>query len=173
MIRKANMSDCTRIAAIYDALLKHESNCGSYSNWKLGVYPTIDVPKSKIPTGTMYVLEENDEICASMILNQEQAQEYETIDWQYSAKDENVLVIHTLCIPPHKAGCGYGTQMIQYAKEYAITTGCSTIRIDTYAYNEPAQKLYLKNGFRIAGYGEILLQGLIREEQVYLEYCIE
>lgn len=43
-------------------------------------------------------------------------------------------------------------------------------RMEKYAHNEPAKKLYLHNGFRIAGYGRILLQGLIDEEQVYLEY---
>ena len=67
------------------------------------------------------------------------------------------------------SGHGYGRQMVEYAKKYAEGSGCTTIRIDTYAHNEPAKRLYLKNGFRIAGYGRILLQGLIDEEQVYLE----
>lgn len=58
---------------------------------------------------------------------------------------------------------------MEYARTFAAETGCSTIRIDTFAHNEPAKKLYLQNGFRIAGYGRILLQGLIDEEQVYME----
>ena len=73
-----------------------------------------------------------------------------------------MLVIHTLCNPPQKAGHGYGRQMVEYAKRYAAEVGCTTIRIDTYVHNEPTKRLYLKNGFRIAGYGQILLQGLIR-----------
>ena len=80
-----------------------------------------------------------------------------------------MLVIHTLCNPPQKAGHGCGRQMVEYAKRYAAEVGCTTIRIDTYADNEPTKRLYLKNGFRLAGYGQILLQGLIEEEQVYLE----
>ena len=60
-----------------------------------------------------------------------------------------MLVIHTLCNLPQKAGHGYGRQMVEYAKRYAAEVGCTTIRI--------------------AGYGQILLQGLIEEEQVYLE----
>lgn len=169
MIRKAKKEDITAIADTYRELLTYEQQFGSNSNWKLDVYPTIAVPESKIPTGTMYVLEENGEVCASMVLNHDQADEYAEIKWQYPGEKDDVLVIHTLCIPPQKAGHGYGQQMVKYAKEYAGVTGCSVIRIDTYAYNEPAKKLYLKNGFRIAGYGEILLQGLIKEEQVYLE----
>ena len=92
----------------------------------MDLYPTVAVPKDKVPTGTMYVLEENGEICASMVLNHEQSEEYKEIDWKYLADAENILVIHTLCIPPRKAGLGYG---------------------------------------------QILLRGLIKEEQVYLE-CI-
>lgn len=56
---------------------------------------------------------------------------------------------------------------------YDDTQGCTVIRIDTYAHNHPAKLFYEKNGFRIAGYGEILLQGLIQEEQVYLECSIK
>ena len=173
MIRKATPSDIPAIAATYNNLFVYEEQNGSNSNWKSGIYPTIKVPESKVPTGTMYVLEEKGEICASMVLNHNQAEEYADIAWKYSGKGAEVLVIHTLCIPPQKAGHGYGGQMVQYAKNYAAESGCSTIRIDTYAYNEPAKKLYLKNGFRIAGYGNILLQGLIEEEQVYLEYEVQ
>lgn len=169
MIRKAKMTDIAAIADTYTALLTYEQQNGGHSNWKLGVYPTIAVPEAKVPTGTMYVLEENGQIVASMVLNNDQAEEYAAIEWQYPGKGNQVLVIHTLCIPPQMSGHGYGRQMVEYAKKYAEESGCTTIRIDTYAHNEPAKRLYLKNGFRIAGYGRILLQGLIDEEQVYLE----
>ncbi len=76
MIRKAVESDINAIADTYNDLLTYEEKHGSNSNWKLGVYPTIKVPQRKIPTGTMYVLEEYGEICASMILNHFQAEEY-------------------------------------------------------------------------------------------------
>ena len=144
MIRKAVESDINAIADTYNELLTYEEKHGSNSNWELGVYPTIKVPQRKIPTGTMYVLEE----------------------------DEEILVIHTLCIPPQKAGRGYGQQMVDYAKDFTRELGCKAIRIDTYAHNEPAKSLYQKNGFRIAGYHESLLEGLIKEELAFLEYKI-
>lgn len=169
MIRKAKKEDITAIAETYIELLTYEQHFGSHSNWKLGVYPTIAIPEAKVPTGTMYVLEENGEVCASMVLDHEQAGEYAEVEWQYPGEGANVLVIHTLCIPPQKAGHGYGSQMVEYAKHCAAETGCTTVRIDTYARNEPAKRLYLNNSFRIAGYGHILLQGLIEEEQIYLE----
>ncbi len=173
MIRKATQKDIALIAKTYDSLLTYEEKNGSASNWKLGVYPTILVPEEKVPAGEMYVLEEGGEICASMVLNKNQTEEYSQVVWLYPAVDEQVLVIHTLCIPPQKAKNGYGTKMVAFAKDFARQNGCSVIRIDTYAHNEPAKKLYDKNRFRIAGYGKIVLQGRIPEDQVYLEYKVD
>lgn len=68
------------------------------------------------------------------------------------------------------SGHGYATKMISYAKDFAKQNNCTVIRLDTYAHNEPAKSLYQKNGFRISGYGTILLQNVIEEDQVYLEY---
>lgn len=170
MIRKAKETDIQAIADTYTSLLTYEAAHKSHSNWKIGIYPTIAVPKANVPMGTMYVFEEKDQICASMIMNRKQAPEYNEITWKYVAEPEKVLVIHTLCIPPELSGKGYGTRMLEYAKEYAKTQRYTVIRIDTYAYNEPAKCLYIKNGFEIAGYHESILEGLIPEEQVYLEY---
>lgn len=61
---------------------------------------------------------------------------------------------------------------VRYAKERAIAEGCSVVRIDTYAYNEPAKALYQNHGFRIAGYADSLLEGVIPEKMVYLEWNV-
>ena len=172
-IRLATEQDIPAIADTYTTLLTYEEENGGHSNWKLNVYPTIFVPQKKVPAREMYVLEDDNGICASMVLNKDQAGEYAGVDWLYPAEEAQVLVIHTLCIPPDKAGHGYGTKMVSFAKEFARKASCTVIRIDTYAHNESAKALYLKNGFRIAGYGDIVLQGLIPEEQVYLEYKIK
>ncbi|MGN0332957.1 MAG: GNAT family N-acetyltransferase [Lachnospiraceae bacterium] len=121
MIRKAEKRDIAAIADTYTELLTYEQQHNNRSNWKPGVYPTIAVPEQKVPTGTMYVLEENKEICASMVLNHEQAEEYADIDWKYPGNNEEVLVIHTLCVSPQKSGRGYGRKMVEYAKTFAVT----------------------------------------------------
>lgn len=172
MIRQAEEKDIAAIARTYEDLLRYEAAHENHSNWVLGLYPTIEVPQRNVPLGTMVVLEEAGEICASMVLNREQAEEYKTVDWHYAANAEDVLVVHTLCVPPDKAGHGYGTQMIEYAKQCAMAQGCLAVRIDTYAHNEPAKALYQKLGFRLAGVGPSLLQGLIPEEMAYLEWKV-
>ena len=166
MIRVAGVA---AIADTYTELLVFEQEHGSNSNWKLGVYPTIAVPERAVPASTMYVLEEEGEVRGSMILNHLQAKEYADVPWLYPAEGEEVLVVHTLCIPPRMAGRGYGRAMVRFAQSQAARLGCRVIRIDTYEHNEPAKSLYLKSGFRIAGHGTSLLEGVIEEEQVFLE----
>lgn len=172
LIRKAEIKDIEAIDRTYTELLTYEQEHGTTTNWELGVYPTAAVPMAKIPEGTMFVLEDDGEICASMVLNQEQAQEYYGIDWLYPAEDSEVYVIHTLTVPPSKAGRGYGSAMIDFGKEYARQHGAKVLRLDTWLHNEPAKALYRKNGFRISGHAECLHQGLIKSELVYLEYML-
>lgn len=169
MIRVAGVADIAAIADTYTELLVFEQEHGSNSNWKLGVYPTIAVPERAVPASTMYVLEEEGEVRGSMILNHLQAKEYADVPWLYPAEGEEVLVVHTLCIPPRMAGRGYGRAMVRFAQSRAARLGCRVIRIDTYEHNEPAKSLYLKSGFRIAGHGTSPLEGVIEEEQVFLE----
>ena len=47
-----------------------------------------------------------------MILNSHQPAEYYDIAWVYDASDEEVMVIHTLCVPPSMSGRGLGTSRI-------------------------------------------------------------
>lgn len=177
MIRKANYDDKLKVSTIYEELLIYEQRNGTTSNWKLNIYPTITTAQKGYENNNLYVLEENfenkAEICSSIILNKEQSPEYKSINWKFSAKDKEVLVIHTLCTPPSKAGKGYGKRMIQFAIKLAMEHKCKVIRLDTWAENEPAIKLYKKMGFEIAGYADFNLAGLIKEKQVFFEMILK
>ena len=96
----------------------------------------------------------------------------EEMDWQYPAPPEQVLVIHTLTMPPEMSGKGYGTRMVRFAMEEARRMGCRVIRLDTYVGNLPAQRLYSKLGFRISGRKLVSHHGLFDSELFYLEYAL-
>lgn len=169
MIRQATLRDVDAVAAGYERLLSHEAATHSYTNWKPGIYPVRQDAQTAAENGTLYVLEEAGEICAGMILNQHQAEAYREIPWQYPAPPEEVLVIHTLSMPPEMAGRGYGTRMVRFAMEEAVRRGCTVIRIDTYVGNLPAQRLYQKLGFRISGRKVVNHHDLFESELYYLE----
>lgn len=170
MIRKAVQQDIQAVGESYRELLIYENKHGSNSNWVLDLYPTEKTAQGALEQDTLYVLEEDGCICGSMILNQLQAPEYDTIPWMYPAEPKEVLVVHTLCIPPSQAGHGYGKAMVGFTKEQAVRQGCKVIRLDTWVGNQPAAGLYRSLGFRLSGSAAVMLQGVIPEEQIFFEY---
>lgn len=173
MIRLAAEKDINAVEQTYRELLTYELEHGSSSNWALDVYPTKKTAEKAMKERTLYVLTIGEEICASIILNQIQPEEYQRISWHYLAAADHILVIHTLCVPPEQAGKGYGKQMIRFAIEKAKDSGCKAIRLDTWAGNKPAAALYQKMGFHYAGTANIMLQGVIPEEQIFFEMGLE
>ena len=169
LIRKADLCDIKPVADTYDELLDHELITVSYTNWKKGMYPTIETAEMTQRNGTLYVLEDNGEICASVILNHVQPCEHYKINWKYDASDDETMVVHTLCVPPSKAGRGYGSAMMEYIKNLAIKTGCKIIRLDTYIGNLPAQSMYKKLGYECAGTANVFFEG-IQKDLMYFEY---
>ncbi len=170
VIRLAVGEDLDGVAEGYEALLRHEEQHGSTTNWKRGLYPTRAFAENALREGTLYVLQENGQISASMILNHKQAEDYKKIAWAYPAGEQEALVIHTLCIPPSQARRGLGRKMVAFALQRARDLGYAAFRLDTASSNKPAQRLYETCGFRYAGRAEVLHEGVLPVELVFLEY---
>lgn len=174
MIRKAGLQDIGQIEKSYTELLLYEQEHVAYTVWKLGVYPTRETAEKSVREGTLYVLEQDGEICASVIANRIQPEEYGSIAWKYQAEPDEVFVIHLLCVRPSKAGCGIGRKMVQFAMEEGKRQNCRTIRLDTGAQNKPAVALYQKLGFELAGTATMAIGGLIAHEgHLFFEKRIE
>lgn len=151
IFRPALITDLDAVERHYTELLTREAETGrSSTNWSLGVYPTRQTAAAAQTAGTLWVLEREGQVVASVILNHHQDDFYADIDWQYPAPPEQVLVVHTLCIPPSLAGQGLGRECVSRIKQYAAATGCAAIRLDTWAGNTPAATLYQKTGLRCA-----------------------
>lgn len=119
MIRRAVERDIDAVERQYAEILDFEQEHGSRTNWKAGVYPTRAVAEQGVADGSLYVMEEDGSLCASMLLNHVQLDVYASIAWKYAAEPEKVLVIHTLCVPPSQAGKGIGSRMVRFALEEA------------------------------------------------------
>lgn len=169
MIRLAAPGDAAAVAESYEELLLHEEREGGSSHWRRGVYPTAATAGRAQAAGWLYVLEEDGRLQGSVILNSLQAKEYRSIPWLYPAADGEVLVVHTLCVPPRCAGRGVGTRLVDFALGFAYGAGMRAVRLDTNALNIPAQRLYQKLGFRLAGRSRAVHEGVLDTELVYLE----
>lgn len=174
MIRKALLQDIDQVEKGYTELLLHEREHGAYTVWELGVYPTRETAEKGFETGSLYVMERDGEILASIIANQIQPEEYGHIDWKYPARQDEVLVIHLLCVRPSKAGGGIGRAMVEFAIEEGKRQSCRVVRLDTGKQNKPAVHLYTKIGFQLAASSPMAIGGIIaHDDHLFFEYRIE
>ena len=164
MIRAAFEADLPAIGRIYEEILDEEDKRpASYTNWQRGKYPTIDTARGALESGWLWVAEEDGDLYAAVILNGVQLPEYDRIPWSFQAEQEQVGVIHTLVVSPRWAGKGKAREVVAFCEEECRRQGCTVMRLDTYEGNLPANKMYPKLGYRLAGATEFFFQGLIHE----------
>lgn len=172
MIRKGTAADLDGCAQVYDAHLNYEAATVSYTNWIKGAYPTRATAEKALAAGTLYVDEEDGVIVGCANLNHIQPAEYAKIPWTIPAREEEVLVIHTLVFRPTHTGGGRGRRFVAFAEELAKSQGCKVIRLDTYEGNEPAKAFYPKLGYRYAGLTEFFFEQVIWENLVCYEKAV-
>ena len=163
MIRLAVPADLPQAAEIYEEILDQEKQGPVYTNWQRGKYPTIDTARQAQEAGTLYVGEEDGVLWGIVNLNTIQLPEYDAIPWAIPADNEEVGVIHTLCIRPACAGHGLARQMVAFCEAEARRQGRKVIRLDTWEGNLPANRMYPSLGYRYAGQAEFFFMGFVRE----------
>lgn len=147
MIRKGNIDDIQSIMNIIKAAtLEMESK--NIHQWD-EIYPDKAVINEDIANGNLLVNEEDGIISALIVLNEDQSEEYGDLNWKYTSGKQ--LVIHRLCVDPKAQGGGIARRLLEYADEFAVKNGYRAIRLDAFAQNERALRLYEKNGYEKVG----------------------
>ncbi|WNS43383.1 GNAT family N-acetyltransferase [Paenibacillus sp. MMS20-IR301] len=118
-------------------------------------YPNREVITEDINKGTLFVLAEGEAIAGIIVLDENQAQQYGAIEWKEQQGPQ--LIMHRLAVHPEIQGKGIARRLIAFAEEFARSGGYSSIRLDTYAKNSRALKLYPALGY--AQRGEIHFPG--------------
>ena len=112
MIRKATETDIPAVAEIYEQLHSAEEAGQVTIGWIRGVYPTEDTARQALERDDLFVEEANGKIVGAAILNQRQMDAYYEAEWRYAAKDQDVMVLHTLVISPEESGEGSGKNCV-------------------------------------------------------------
>ncbi len=169
MFRKATMSDLDAISAIYDAIHDREEAGLSHAGWKRYIYPVRATAEAAILAKDFFVLEEDGEVVASARINKIQVAEYKMVTWSHKARDEEVMVLHTLAVAPWTERKGYGTSFVKFYEEYAAENGCPYLRMDTNEKNARARALYKKLGYAEKGIIPCVFNGIEGVNLVCLE----
>lgn len=110
-------------------------------------YPLSEHFEEDLEQNHLYVLEENATIYGFIVIDQNQAEWYDELEWPVNR--EGAYVIHRLT--GSKAYKGAATQLLEFVFDYIRDKGVNIIITDTFALNKPAQGLFSKFGFHKVG----------------------
>ena len=112
-------------------------------------YPNQEAIEKGLSEGTLYTATVDDMICGIIALNEHQEQEYQQVDWEFYG--DNVLVVHRLAVNRDWHGKGVGSELMDFAEQFAREHRYDAIRLDAFTRNPAAVALYKSRGYRLAG----------------------
>lgn len=128
-------------------------------------YPSKDLIKNDIDSGSLYILVENENILGMVVLSEEQEKEYEYVDWM--DKLGRPLIVHRVLVHPERQRQGLGRKLMEFGERFAVENNYTSIRFDTFSRNPSAQLFYTNLGYKRIP-GQI---NLTYREEPY--YCYE
>lgn len=135
----------------YDNVVEYLVSHVNYPKWRYKEYPNEDYVRQMTEEGSQYILEEDGKIVGAFVLNTDPQGDYSKGNWSRELPSGSYLVIHALAVDPGYHGKGLGSEAVSYCIHYAKSTGFKALRLDLVPTNEPAKRLYEKNGFSYAG----------------------
>ena len=169
MIRKAKASDLEAVTEIYRKIHDAEEAGIITTGWLREIYPTANTATAALDREDLYVQEENGRILGCGIINQIQVPEYADAAWKHEAKEDEVMVLHTLVVDPFEKKKGYGKAFVSFYEEYAKQHNCRELRMDTNMINQRARKMYHNLGYQEVDIVPCVFNGIPDVQLVCLE----
>ncbi len=146
-IVKATLADIPPIMALIRAAVK-AMNDGGLHQWN-EEYPNQEIITDDINAHSLFKITTDGKIAGVVALNHQYFPEYNALTWDDS--EGKFLMVHRLCVDPEYQGKGLAKALMQFAEEYALKNGYTSIRLDTSVSNKAALGLYDGTGYRRAG----------------------
>ena len=139
------------LAKFYRDAIDHTPDMNRYGRWIYGLHPTEEMIRGYVQSGVLYTCGRNEEICCAFALTPNQGSDYHDTQWAAKLQDDEVAVVHLLCVNPKYQKQGVGRRSMELAIRLAREMGKKALRLDALACNSPAHRLYESLGFQKRG----------------------
>ena len=180
LIRKCRESEIARTGAFYDSVVKWLDEHVNYPEWIYRIYPSEEFARERTETGEMYVCVEDgttfggaekptsERIIGAFALGTDPMENEKYVKWQQDLPVGTFLIVHALAIDPAYHGQGIGTEVIRFAVRKAKKEDYRALRVEIVTINEPAKRLFEKQGFIYAGdIEEVVGPGIVKKFSCY------
>lgn len=146
-IRRADAADVPAVLTLLHACVEDLLRWG-IDQWD-DVYPSAAQLTADASTGSLYLGRLGGVLAGAFTLDERPDPEYAVVRW--TLHDERVAVVHRLMVDPRFQGRGLAKAFMWFAERHASETGCGVMRLDAFARNPRALRLYRALGYREAG----------------------
>ena len=146
-IKQAAMCDFEKIMSFYNVMCAVLGEKDFLPDGDKGGFPSQDMVKDAICSGSQFIGVENDTVVAAYIMNHDCDNAYHTVQWHIDAPENEVVILHALRVLPEYGGRGYSKQLVKHAIQTAKSWGQKAIRLDCIVGNDVPVKVYTSFGF--------------------------
>ena len=144
---RAREDTIERITQFYRNVIAHTEHMDRCARWIYGQHPTDEMLQSYIRSGAMYYCEKDGAILSALAVTP-QAEDYHDAAWSIFLDDDEVSVIHLLCVAPEAQRQGVARETMGLIIKRSQEIGKKAVRLDSLASNTPAHQLYESLGFQ-------------------------
>ena len=145
---KATLKDFQRLTEFYRDVIMYTEDMRIYGRWVYGEHPTDDMILGYIKSGSMYYCERDGIIVSAVGITLCQDEDYNDMLWSTSLKNNEVSVVHILCVNPKLQKQGIARETMELVIGLSRSLGKKAVRLDALSCNTPAQRLYESIGFK-------------------------
>lgn len=172
-LRRADQRDTAAAQAVYREIIDHLAETVDFPHWHTENHPTPEEVAAWIAAEDLYLAVAADgSIAGVVVLNHDAVEAYADAGWALAAPLEDVLIVHALGVAPEHLGQGVAKYLVDATIELARTSGCRTVRLDTYVENVPARMLYTRCGFTDLGCHTVRYDGTDLSQFHLFEYVL-
>lgn len=147
-IRLATVEDLSALCDFYQQICWQQQNDEYSPRWTWGDYPSKEYFSAKLTDAQIIINVINDQTAAAGVLSVGEDTSYQAVPWHHHFPNGEVAVLHLFAVGKAYRGQGVAQQTLQEIFNQARQNGQRVIHIDVVEHNLPAEKAYLKAGFK-------------------------
>ena len=144
---KASCTDFKKLTEFYSNAIKNTKNMSIYAKWIYGKHPTDEMIMGYIKENAMYFCESGGSVICAAAVTPYQGEDYHNTAWAVDLTDDEVAVVHILCVDPKLQKQGIARETMRLVIELSRSLCKKAVRLDALSCNIPAQHLYESLGF--------------------------
>lgn len=144
---KLNENEFPQLKRFYLEVISGTPTMSRFGRWIYGLHPTDEMLLNFIRGGCAYLFYDGERPVSAAALTLSQGPEYHGVPWKADLRDNEVAVVHLLCVHPAYQGCGYARQTMEFLTAIAAKAGKKALCFDALRGNTPARSLYESMGY--------------------------